>query len=566
MITDAPPPSGTPLDHDLRGYLETNRDVVTYIRRPVAIDDIGALSAQSTTPIVFENIASYPGFRICDIFVKTRLMQARALGVEPEHYLKTLAYRLRKPPRSFVHVPTGPVKEVKWLGADADLSRLPIPFHKEKDEHPYLTAMNILRDPETGFYNTSHAGTTIAGPQRGLASFVTPHSNRIMHKYLDRGESRMPIAIVVGVPPAYEIMGNFSGLHMDMWGEMEMAGTIMDQDIEMTRCETLDLNVPAHAEIAIEGYVNLKERFRVADVTSPSMYNLPHFEDLPELQVTAITMRADRPLYRNHQTCPDTDHQTLPRLCHEAVLYNRLREMGLEVKDVRFPTWGAALSCILQFEYPRQGFVNDALMLVMGSPWLNTKMVVAVSPDTDIDDPGSVYHAIATRADPSRDMLIVPGTRGSIYDPSPPRSKERIPIASSARSESTRQSNRGTIQPTSNAHGPRTGARSGSMTIFRKPFVNDQGDQGNGKWTSSSHWWNREGPIHPLCSRIVLSRAIEAGPRSVHRADGIYSQCAETLYAQARDRRNVMEPEQQDHARPLVHAGSGLKAPPLRDL
>ena len=418
MITDAPPPSGAVLDRDLRGYLETNRDVVTCIRKPVSIIDIGALSAQSEAPILFESIVEYPGFRICDMLVRNRRTQARALGVAPEHYLMTLAHRLRKPPRALVKVPTGPVKEVKWLGTDADLSRLPIPFHKEQDTYPYLTAMNILRDPETGFYNSSHAGTTIVGPRRGLVSFVTPHSKRIIHKYLDRGVDSMPIAIVAGVPPAYEIMANFSGLHMDLWGEMEMAGTIMDQDIEMTPCETVDLAVPVHAEIVIEGFINLREKFRVGDVTSPSMYNLPHFENVPELQVTAITLRADRPIYRNHQTCPDTDHQTLPRLCHEAVLYNRLREMNLEVKDVRFPTWGAALSCMLQFEYPRPGFVNDALMLAMGSPWLNTKMVVAVSPDTDLDDAGSVYHAIATRCDPSRDVFIVPNTRGSIYDPS----------------------------------------------------------------------------------------------------------------------------------------------------
>jgi len=128
-------------------------------------------------------------------------------------------------------------------------------------------------------------------------------------------------------------------------------------------------------------------------------------------------MRADRPIYRNHQTTPSTDHQVLPRLCHEAVLYNRLSEIGLRVTDVRFPTWGAALSVIIQFDYPRDGMVNDALMLTMGSPWLNTKMVVAISPDTNIEDPAEIYHAIATRCDPARDMFIVPHTRGSLYDP-----------------------------------------------------------------------------------------------------------------------------------------------------
>ena len=51
----------------------------------------------------------------------------------------------------------------------------------------------------------------------------------------------MPIVFAAGIPPAYEIVGNFSGLHMDMWGEMEMVGTIMEQDIEMAPCETIDL-------------------------------------------------------------------------------------------------------------------------------------------------------------------------------------------------------------------------------------------------------------------------------------------------------------------------------------
>jgi len=416
--TDAAPAPGQPLDKDLRGYLETNRDIVTHITKPVSIHDVGALSAQSDYPIVFENIAEYPGFRVCDILVKNRTTQARALGVSREDYLKTLAYRLRKPPRAFVNVPTGPVKEVKWLGGDADLSRLPIAYHKERDPYPYLTSMNIIRDPETGFYNTNHAGTTIVEPHRALMSFATPHSVRIMRKYREMGADKMPIAIVAGVPPAYEIMGNFSGLHLDMWGAMEMVGTIMNQDIEMVPCETVDLTAPANAEIIIEGYVNLAEKFEVGDVTSPSMYYLPHKEYVPDFRPTAITMRRDRPIYRNHQTCPDTDHQILPRLCHEAVLYNRLREMGLDVKDVRFPNWGAALSCMIQFNYPYQGFVNDALMLVMGSPWLNTKLVVAVSPDTNLDDPAEVYHAIATRADPARDIIIVPNTRGSLYDPS----------------------------------------------------------------------------------------------------------------------------------------------------
>ena len=218
--------------------------------------------------------------------------------------------------------------------------------------------MNIVKDPETGFYNTSHAGTTPAGPRHGFMSFATQHTHIIMQKYRDLGLSEMPIAIVFGVHPAFEIMANFSGMHMDMWGEVEMVGTIMDRDLEMVPCETIDLHVPAHAEIVVEGIVDLSTTHEIGGVNAPTWYFLPKEQKIPRVDLTAITMRRDKPIYRNHQTVPDTDHQPLPRLCHEAVLYNRISEMGLKVHDVRFPPWGAAVSCIIQVEYPRAGFVN----------------------------------------------------------------------------------------------------------------------------------------------------------------------------------------------------------------
>jgi 2,5-furandicarboxylate decarboxylase 1 len=406
------------LDPDLRGYLETNKDIVTVITKEVSIDDIGALSAQSDGPILFENIKEHPGFRLCDMLVRHRWSQALALGVEEKDYLPTLAQRLRKPPRGLVNVETGPVKEVIWTGKDADWLKLPIPIHSELEDKPYVTAMNIVQDPETGFYNSSHAGTQAVGPHKGLVSFITPHTHAIIRKHLERGDNEMPIAMVFGIPPAFEIMGNFSGLHMDLWGEMEMVGTIMDMDIEMVPCETIPLTVPAHAEIIVEATVDLTSQTDIGVGVSPSMYYLPKTATLPDLNVKAITMRKDRPIYRNHLTTPDTDHQTLPRLCHEAILYNRLTEIGVKVHDIQFPTWGAALSCIIQLEAPREGFINDALLQTMGAPWLNTKMVVAVSRDTDISNAQEVYHAMATRCDPSRDIIVVDNTRGSPFDPS----------------------------------------------------------------------------------------------------------------------------------------------------
>src|SRR3982075_2637360 len=118
-VSHLPPPATKPVDASLRGYLASNADIVTRIVKPVRMDDIGALSAQSDQPILFENIVEKPGFRLCDILVKNRRSQARALGTTPDNYLRTLAYRLRQPPRGFRQVKTGPVKEVVKLHNEA---------------------------------------------------------------------------------------------------------------------------------------------------------------------------------------------------------------------------------------------------------------------------------------------------------------------------------------------------------------------------------------------------------------------------------------------------------------
>ena len=407
------------LDKDLRGFLKTNEDVVTVITKPVSIEHIGAISAQSENPVLFENIIEKPGFRVVDTLVKHRNLQARALGVSEDDYLATLAYRLRQPPRGVVNVRTGPVKEVVITGKDLDVRQLPICYHSDRDPEPMMTCMNWVRDPLTGHYNVMNAMTTITGPDTGFSLFVSRDTSVIFERYKEMGVTEVPIAFVAGVPPAYEIMGNYAGVHMDSWGETDMFGTIMDQDVEMVPCETIDLTVPAEAEIVVEGVLLLGETSVMDCGPNPQMYGIPAKAPQPPVRFTAITMRADRPIYRAVQTVPETDHQALPRLCHEAVLYNRLSEMGVQVKDVRFPSWGGALSCILQIRgVPRDGVVADALMTLMTTPLNNAKLAVAVSEDTDLDDPGSVYHAITTRSDPGIDVIIIPRTRGHPGDPS----------------------------------------------------------------------------------------------------------------------------------------------------
>ena len=98
----------------------------------------------------------------------------------------------------------------------------------------------------------------------------------------------------------------------------------------------------------------------------PTMLFCPYIQHQPVFEVTAITMRKD-PIYRHHQVTPFTDHQEMPRLFHEAILYERLRAMGMKVHDVYFPQGGATLCVIIQVEPAYDGLVTDALLAVLGT-------------------------------------------------------------------------------------------------------------------------------------------------------------------------------------------------------
>jgi 2,5-furandicarboxylate decarboxylase 1 len=237
----------------------------------------------------------------------------------------------------------------------------------------------------------------------------------ILAKHRQAG-TLMPQAIVIGVHPAWELAGCYSHPHRDWW-EFELFETITGRVGEVTRCKTVDLVVPADASIVIEGFVNPNRMAQDGPSPGPTMLFTPYASQMPVFEVTAITMRRD-PIYRNHLMTPFTDHQEMPRLFHEAIIYDRLQALGLGVKDVTFPAGGGSLTCIIQVEPTMDGQVTDALLSVLSAPFLNMKMAIAVNPDINIYDYRDVLYALATRVDPSKHLIVVDNARAFPFDPS----------------------------------------------------------------------------------------------------------------------------------------------------
>ncbi|MCC7409937.1 MAG: UbiD family decarboxylase [Phycisphaeraceae bacterium] len=398
----------------LGAFLEKFQAEHLQVRRPVELDDVGALTAQAEETIVFHQIDGHPGFKLVDLLFRQRKAQSRVLRCQPNEVVPTMVEVLRRGPHKLKELETGPCQHRVMTGDDMDLSMLPIVTHTDLDPYPYTTSFAIHRDPQTGQLNQMFPRCGVLSPREMVASFVTPTANRILAQHRAAG-TKMPQAIVIGVDPAWELAGCYSHPHKDWW-ELELFESISGRVGEVVRCKTVDLVVPADASIVIEGYCHPTRTAPDGPSPGPTMLYTPYVAPQPVFEVTAITLGPEL-IYRNHQMTPFTDHQEMPRLFHEAIIYERLTAMGLKVHDVHFPSGGGALMCLLQVEPAYDGQVTDALLSTLGASWTNMKMVVAVDPDINIHDPRDVEFALATRVDPSRDVIIVRNGRAFPFDP-----------------------------------------------------------------------------------------------------------------------------------------------------
>lgn len=399
---------------NLRGFLEHHSESVLQVRKSVSLDQIGALTAQAESTIQFHEIEGFPGWQAVDQLFVNRAAQARVLSCEPAQVVPQLLEVIRRGPKPLRDVLDGACQERVWLGDEVDLSQLPIVTHTPLDPYPYTTSFAVHQDPDSGNHNSMFPRCGVLSRNEMVASFVTATANRFLAKHRE-SNTRMPQAIVIGAHPGWELAGAYSYPHRGWW-EMELFESITGQVGELVRCKTVPLSVPADASLVIEGWVHPTRTATDGPSPGPNLLFTPYSSQQPVFEVSAITMQ-DQPIYRNHQMTPFTDHQELPRLFHEAIIFERLQTMGIDVRDVHFPAGGGHFSCILQVAPTMDGQVTDAILCALGAPWLNMKMVVAVDPDIDIYDDRELHYVIASRVNPSRDLIIIDNARGTPFDP-----------------------------------------------------------------------------------------------------------------------------------------------------
>lgn len=405
------------MPRDLRSFIDANEDLILRVPGAVSRDHLSTLIVQANRPVVFDNIEGYPGWRVADLFFRDRVAQAAVLETTPEKVTHVLAERLAMPPRELLPVNDAPHKEIVLTGDDVDLRAIPGFQHGGRDPGPGLIVMNICREPDDGAVNFSFTRLSPFEARRGTMLIASsPHQRAIYEMWEARNEP-MPMACVVGTHPAYEIMASYSiPDHLAKFGELELVGNLIDERIEMVRCESIPLDVPAHAELVIEGHVLPHERREDGPGPSQALYYLPGVTQQPVFEAGTITMRKD-PILRQHNTLMYSDHQPLISLPHEALLLARLQGMGHDVREVIYVPWGGTLTCVVQMTPKTGGEVRNVLTAVLGERWPSCKLAIAVDDDIDATSAEDLVWSISTRVDAVADTFVIPDAKGHPIDP-----------------------------------------------------------------------------------------------------------------------------------------------------
>ncbi len=381
--------------------VDTKFEISSYIRKT---------SDQRGPALFFENVKNFDMPVVGGIFA-TRERAFLALETSSQDYVHKFQNALDHllPPKL---VSNAPCKDVIQTGNDVDLTRLPIPIFSEKDPAAFITlGLSISRDPKSGGKNTSIYRLQLKG--RNRLGIMAQHLVRQLVEAESLGKG-LPIAIAIGTDPVIPLATQW----MAPYGtdEMALAGALRGQPVEVVKAETVDLEVPATAEIVIEGNVLPNIREQEGPFGEVSGYYTPA-NPKPVIEVSAITHRKN-PIYQAALTgMPTTENHILKQLPLEATFYWMLKKEFPGVTAVHFPAAGTVgMISVIAMKQAYECEARNVIATMFGSR--RNKITIVVDDDVDIYDMEKVLWAIATRTQADEDIIIFPRLVATAMDPS----------------------------------------------------------------------------------------------------------------------------------------------------
>jgi UbiD family decarboxylase len=312
-------------------------------------------------------------------------------------------------------------QEVVLSGDDIDLFALPILRHYERDGGRYVTAgLQVANDPETGIRNVSiHRMLLLDRRRLTVFAPLGRHLRTIIERWHERGEPAS-IATAIGPEPATQIASQ-SRVPYGV-DEFAVAGGLRGAPIELTRCRSIDVDVPTTTEIVIEGRTIPGELVVDGPFGEyPGTYS--DAKPTPVVEVTAITMRTGA-IYQNTLTgMPMTENHWMMQPAAVSMAWREAQKITPEVVAVNVTPGGATRHHVVVSIKKRHPAEARNLALALLAAPLGAKLVTVVDDDIDVFDPLQVEWAVNTRVQADRDVLILPNLYSPTLDPSAPAAR-----------------------------------------------------------------------------------------------------------------------------------------------
>jgi UbiD family decarboxylase len=343
---------------------------------------------------------------------------AMALRCEVDQINAKLVEALRRPHKPRM-VEKAACQEIVATGREASLDRLPVvTWTPGKDKAPYITTIVVTRDHDTGVPNMGVYRTMVRDPHHVVINLRRGRQGfRNVKTWHDRGKTA-PIAWVIAAEPAVHL-ATVANLPYGR-DEIELAGGLKGGPIELVRCRTSDLHVPAAAEIVIEGEIAPGDLDNEGPFGEFAGYMGP-VDKRPVGRITAITHRRDPIFYGYTSQMPPSESTTLQSLVNAGVILQLLRDQvgDQAVHDVFIDlTYGGMLGhCVVAITPQSAGHGKRVGRIIADITSL--KRVTVVDADVDIRDPSHVDWALTSRFSPQRDTVVIDDCPTSIEtDPS----------------------------------------------------------------------------------------------------------------------------------------------------
>jgi len=339
------------------------------------------------------------GERLVDFtrFKPTSIME----GIKGMGMLKDLASFMPK------RVKKGPCKEVI---TEPNLDKLPILKCWPNDAGRFITfPVVITRNPETGDLNAGMYRMQVFDKNTtGMHWQIHKHGALHLKKLAEKGgdENKLEVAVALGVDPA--MLYSSTAPIPENLSEFMLAGFINKERVKMVKCESIELEVPANAEIVLEGYVKVDELRMEGPFGDHTGYYTPP-EPYPVFHVTTVTHR-ENPIY--HATVvgkPPMEDKWLGKAT-ERVFLPIIRMIHPEIIDMNLPAEAAFHNlAVISIKKRYPGHAKKAMFGLWGMGMLSlTKVVIVVDEDVNVQNIAEVIWAVTSRFDPAKDIVLIP--------------------------------------------------------------------------------------------------------------------------------------------------------------